>query len=171
MLQNKYIAVNVSPVQLIDDDFVSDVIQVVQAAGVDPGLIELELTESALSMDAEKASLKIQQLRDFGIRWALDDFGSGFSSLAILKSLPVQKIKIDRQFIKDAKSSESSKNLLKKILEISELMGMEAIVEGVEDHSQHTMLVDLGYSQFQGYLFGRPNPASEVTDSIRLRRG
>ncbi len=171
LLQNKYIAVNVSPVQLIDDDFVSDVIQVVQAAGVDPGLIELELTESALSMDAEKASLKIQQLRDFGIRWALDDFGSGFSSLAILKSLPVQKIKIDRQFIKDAKSSESSKNLLKKILEISELMGMEAIVEGVEDHSQHTMLIDLGYSQFQGYLFGRPNPASEVTDSIRLRRG
>ncbi|MGO8381569.1 EAL domain-containing protein, partial [Rhizobium ruizarguesonis] len=79
--------------QLIDDDFVSDVIKVVQAAGVDPGLIELELTESALSMDAEKASLKIQQLRDFGIRWALDDFGSGFSSLAILKSLPVQKIK------------------------------------------------------------------------------
>lgn len=169
LLQNKYIAVNVSPVQLIDDDFVSDVIQVVQAAAVDPGLIELELTESALSMDAEKASLKIQQLRDFGIRWALDDFGSGFSSLAILKSLPVQKIKIDRQFIKDAKSSESSKNLLKKILEISELMGMEAIVEGVEDHSQHTMLVDLGYSQFQGYLFGRPNPASDVTDSIRLR--
>jgi len=171
LLQNKYIAVNVSPVQLIDDDFVSDVIKVVQAAGVDPGLIELELTESALSMDAEKASLKIQQLRDFGIRWALDDFGSGFSSLAILKSLPVQKIKIDRQFIKDAKSSESSKNLLKKILEISELMGMEAIVEGVEDHSQHTMLVDLGYSQFQGYLFGRPNPASDLTDSIRSRRG
>ncbi|MPS93105.1 MAG: EAL domain-containing protein [Comamonas sp.] len=167
LLQKKYIAVNVSPVQLIDDGFVSDVIEVVKAAGVDPGLIELELTESALSMEAEKASLKIQQLRDFGIRWALDDFGSGFSSLAILKSLPVQKIKIDRQFIKDAKANESSKNLLKKILEISELMGMEAIVEGVEDQSQHAMLVDLGYAQFQGYFFGRPKLASDLTDSIR----
>ena len=167
LLKDKYIAVNVSPVQLIDDDFVASVIDVVRSANVNPKLIELELTESALSMEAENAKLKIQKLRDFGFRWALDDFGSGFSSLAVLKSLPVQKIKVDRQFIRDANSSESSIKLLKKILEISELMGMEAIVEGVEERSQHIMLVDLGYSQFQGFLFGRPISGSEVATSMQ----
>lgn len=166
-LKDKYIAVNVSPVQLADEDFVATVIEVVQNFGVRPELIELELTESALIIDAEQAILKIQQLKDFGVQWALDDFGSGFSSLSIIKTLPVQKIKIDKQFIRDAKSNDSSKNLLKKIFEISELLEMEAIVEGVEEHSQHEMLIDIGYSQFQGFLFGHPKPAPEVTEKMK----
>ncbi|MBB2776587.1 UNVERIFIED_ORG: EAL domain-containing protein (putative c-di-GMP-specific phosphodiesterase class I) [Comamonas terrigena] len=167
VLKDKFIAVNVSPIQLDDDDFVATVKQVILEAGVEPQNIELELTESALCLSLVEARKKIQALRDFGIRWALDDFGSGFSSLGILSVLPVHKLKIDRQFLKEVENSESSITLLRKILEISEVMGMEATVEGVENPSQFKMLVGLGCNSFQGYLFGRPQSAEQVTYAIK----
>lgn len=167
VLKDKFIAVNVSPIQLDDDDFVATVQQVILEAGVEPQNIELELTESALCLSLVEARKKIQALREFGIRWALDDFGSGFSSLGILSVLPVHKLKIDRQFLKEVENSESSITLLRKILEISEVMGMEATVEGVENPSQFKMLVGLGCNSFQGYLFGRPQSAEQVTYAIK----
>jgi len=167
VLKDKFIAVNVSPIQLDDDDFVAAVKQVILDAGVEPQNIELELTESALCLSLVEARKKIQALREFGIRWALDDFGSGFSSLGILSVLPVHKLKIDRQFLKEVENSESSIGLLRKILEISEVMGMEATVEGVETPSQFKMLIGLGCNSFQGYLFGRPQSAEQVTYAIK----
>lgn len=169
VLKEKFIAVNVSPIQLDDADFVAAVKQVILSSGVDPHNIELELTESALCLSLVEARKKIQELKDFGVRWALDDFGSGFSSLGILSVLPVHKLKIDRQFLKEVENSESSINLLEKVLEISEVMGMAATVEGVETDSQFQMLIGLGCNSFQGYLFGRPQPADQVTDFIKSR--
>lgn len=167
LMQDKFIAVNVSPIQLDDEDFVDAVKQVIIYSGVKPKNIELELTESASCLSLADARRKIQELREFGIRWALDDFGSGFSSLGILSALPVHKLKIDRQFLKETENSESSINLLKKVLEISEVMGMAATVEGVETESQFQMLRGWGCNSFQGYLFGRPQSAENVTLTIK----
>jgi len=168
VLKNKYIAVNVSPLQLDDDDFVAAVKQVILDAEVSPENIELELTESAQCVSMEDAKKKMQALQDFGVRWALDDFGAGFSSLGILSVLPVHRLKIDRQFVKEIEHSASSIKLLKKVLEISEVMGMTATVEGVENASQFKMLTGLGCKNFQGYLFGRPQSAETVTNAIKV---
>ncbi len=156
------VAVNVSPVQLLDPNFVAAVKQVITGEGVAPASLEFELTESALYVDTAAVRAKMHELKAFGIGWALDDFGTGFSSLAMLRTLPVTKLKIDRQFVNDAKADESSRRLLAKIVEISEVMGMVALAEGIEDAQQCEMLSAMGCRHFQGFLFGRPQPAHDL---------
>ncbi len=165
VLGHVIISVNVSPVQLLDPDFPATVRSVLKATGADPAHLELELTESALSIDLDLARANMWALRSVGVRWALDDFGSGFSSLSLLRSLPVQKIKIDRQFVADAAENESGRQLLAKIIEISEVLGMSAIAEGIENESQHALLASIGCREFQGYHFGRP----QLPDALALR--
>ena len=152
------VAVNISPVQVLDDAFVPSVAAVIAQAEVDPALIELELTESALSHDAGMVIEKMKALESLGLTWALDDFGTGYSSLATLRTLPVRKLKIDRQFVVEAVSQENAQRLLGKILEISQVMGMSALAEGVETTAQWELLVGLGCDHFQGYLFAPPMP-------------
>lgn len=101
-----------------------------------------------------------------GIRWALDDFGTGFSSLSLLRDLPVQKLKIDRRFVLDAQTNTQGRKLLAKILEISEVLHLTALAEGVEDKDQLDMLVGIGCKQFQGYYFSRPVPAAELRQTL-----
>lgn len=163
LLREKTISVNVSQIQLFDKNFTATVRQILQDSGANPARLELELTESALSIDAELAKQTMWELRNEGIRWALDDFGTGFSSLALLRTLPVQKIKIDRQFVLDAQHSESGRGLLVKIVEIANVLGMEAIAEGVESQQKWELLVQLGSKQFQGFFFGRPQPPEALT--------
>lgn len=149
-------AVNVSPVQLSDRGFLSSVSTIVDSYGVDPALLEFELTESALSTDAEAVLETMKALEGIGVTWALDDFGTGYSSLSLLRSLPVRKLKIDRRFVDGAVGQEGARRLLGKIVEISQVMGMEALAEGVETADQLDLLVDLGCVHFQGYFFSRP---------------
>lgn len=170
-LRTLTIAVNVSPVQLYDPDFASAVQRVLDATGADPARLELELTESALGADRETARATMWRLRDMGIAWALDDFGTGFSSLSLLRTLPVQKIKIDRRFVADADDSESGRLLLAKIIEISDVLGMAALAEGVEQASQQQMLVALGCRRFQGFLFSRPLTEDAITGYLRDTAG
>ncbi|WP_295959895.1 EAL domain-containing protein [uncultured Xanthomonas sp.] len=165
------VAVNVSPVQLLDPNFVASVKQVITSEGVAPASLEFELTESALYVDTAGVRAKMHELKAFGIGWALDDFGTGFSSLAMLRTLPVTKLKIDRQFVNDAKADESSRRLLAKIVEISEVMGMVALAEGIEDAQQCEMLSAMGCRHFQGFLFGRPQPAHDLERLAFLQAG
>ncbi|QDQ86903.1 EAL domain-containing protein [Alcaligenaceae bacterium SJ-26] len=167
VLATKIVAVNVSPVQLQDAGFVSSVRQVLASTGANPARLELELTESALCMDVDQVREKMQALQANGVRWALDDFGTGFSSLAVLQSLPVQKLKIDRQFVKSAAESESAKLLLAKIIEIADVMGMMAIAEGIETRQQRDMLAQFGCREFQGFLYGRPQPVAALESMMR----
>ncbi|WP_343160628.1 EAL domain-containing protein [Xanthomonas sp. LMG 8993] len=113
-------------------------------------------------METAVVRAKMHELKTVGIGWALDDFGTGFSSLAMLRTLPVTKLKIDRQFVNDAKADESSRRLLAKIVEISEVMGMVALAEGIEEAQQCEMLSAMGCRHFQGFLFGRPQPAQDL---------
>lgn len=160
------VAVNVSPVQLLDQTFVTSVLEVIVAAGVNPSLLELELTESALCVDIEAVREKMHELKAFGIGWALDDFGTGFSSLSMLRTLPVTKLKIDRQFVNDAMSEDSARRLLAKIVEISEVMGMVALAEGIEEPAQCDMLSAMGCRRFQGFLFGRPQSPHDLEQLV-----
>jgi len=156
------VAVNISPVQLRDPGFVDAVAAVIQHAGIDAALLEFELTESALSHDTVAVVDKMKSIEVLGVTWALDDFGTGYSSLSTLRTLPLRKLKIDRQFVDAAASQESAQRLLGKIIEISQVMGMSALAEGVETSAQHELLLGLGCELFQGYLFARPMPAQAL---------
>ncbi|MDR6990491.1 EAL domain-containing protein [Luteimonas sp. 3794] len=158
------IAVNVSPMQLMDGDFTPSLTTVIRQAGIDPALLELELTESALSTNASAIVDKMRAIEALGISWALDDFGTGYSSLATLRQLPVRKLKIDRQFVQEAAGHDSAQRLLGKIIEISQIMQMSALAEGVESVAQRDLLIGMGCDHFQGYLFARPMPESMLED-------
>lgn len=167
--QRLRVAVNISPAQLLDETFVTTVCAVIQSAGARPELLEFELTESAPCLDVTSVIQKMKALETFGVAWALDDFGTGYSSLATLRTLPVTKIKIDRQFVDEATSQERAQKLLEKIVEISQVMGMSALAEGVETHAQRDLLVGLGCRHFQGYLFARPMPLNALEIWLRGR--
>lgn len=152
------VAVNISPVQLLEETFVPSVARIIREAGVEAALLELELTESALSADTVAMIGKMKELELLGLTWALDDFGTGYSSLSTLRTLPVRKLKIDRRFVQEATSQESAQRLLGKIVEISQVMNMTALAEGVETGEQRDLLVSLGCEYFQGYLFAHPMP-------------
>lgn len=163
------VAVNISPIQLLDPGFVAAVTAVIQDSQVDPRLIELELTESALSAETAATIEKMKALESLGLTWALDDFGTGFSGLSTLRTLPVRKLKIDRNFVDAATSQERAQRLLGKIVEISQVMGMSALAEGVETTAQWELLVGLGCDHFQGYLFARPMPRAALEHWLATR--
>jgi len=163
-------AVNVSPRQLWDREFLSSVSQVINYFSVDPALLEFELTESALSTDAEAVVETMKALEEIGVTWALDDFGTGYSSLSVLRSLPVRKLKIDRRFVEGAVRQEEARRLLGKIVEISQVMGMEALAEGVETADQLDLLVSLGCNNFQGYFFSHPLTRDSLMQWLDERR-
>lgn len=156
------LAVNISPMQLLDGSLVPAVSAIIREAGIDPTLLEFELTESALATDTPAVIERMKALESTGASWALDDFGTGYSSLATLRTLPVRKLKIDRQFLIEATRQESAQRLLGKIIEISHVLGMSALAEGVETTEQRELLIRLGCDQFQGYLFARPMPSAEL---------
>lgn len=156
------VAVNISPVQLQDPGFAAAATMVIQNAGIDGTLLEFELTESALSHDTRAVVETMKSIEVLGVTWALDDFGTGYSSLSTLRTLPVRKLKIDRQFVEAAVNQDSARQLLGKIIEISQVMGMSALAEGVETPAQRELLLGLGCELFQGYLFGRPMPAEAL---------
>ncbi len=163
------IAVNVSPMQLVDETFTPSLTAMIRDTGIDPALLELELTESALSGNTAAIVERMHAVEALGITWALDDFGTGYSSLATLRQLPVRKLKIDRQFVQEAASQDSAQRLLGKIIEISQVMHMSALAEGVESVAQRDLLIGMGCNQFQGYLFARPMPPSMLHDWLRAR--
>lgn len=156
------VSVNISPLQLADAGFVEAVTAVIVASGASPALLEFELTESALCGHVPTTLQRMRQIEALGVSWALDDFGTGFSSLSALRTLPVRRLKIDRQFLVDAGTEQAGHGLLGKIIEISQVMGMQALAEGVETRAQLQLLVSLGCSRFQGFLFGRPMPATQL---------
>ncbi|WP_235872718.1 EAL domain-containing protein [Pseudoxanthomonas winnipegensis] len=164
------LAVNISPVQLLDDASVPSISAIIREAGIDPTLLEFELTESALATDTAAVIARMEALEATGASWALDDFGTGYSSLATLRTLPVRKLKIDRQFLIEATRQESAQRLLCKIIEISHVLGMSALAEGVETPDQRELLSRLGCGHFQGYLFARPMTRVELDAWLATQR-
>jgi diguanylate cyclase (GGDEF)-like protein len=159
------VAVNLSARQFRQADLHEKIKAVVAAAGVDPALIELEITESQLMEDPEHAIRVMRSLRDGGIRIAIDDFGTGYSSLAYLTRFPVKSLKIDRSFVADVFSDHADAAIVRTIIEMAHQLGFTVVAEGVETDRQAAFLREFGCEQAQGFLFSRPVSAADLFSS------
>ncbi|GGW66135.1 hypothetical protein GCM10008111_22600 [Alishewanella tabrizica] len=152
------IAVNVSELQLGQQDFVDVVKQVITATGIKPTLLELELTESMLHHDLARTRQTLISLSTLGVTFSLDDFGTGYSSLSYLKNLPISVLKIDRSFVKEFLNETTDHAIVSTIIGMAESLKLAVVAEGVENEEQFQALNAMGCSLFQGYLFGKPAP-------------
>ncbi len=155
------VSVNLSAVQLAEDDLDKKIAAIVADAGLTPDAITLELTESAILHDASAAARTMQRLADSGMRFALDDFGMQHSALSYLSDLPFDTLKIDRAFVSRMTESRGHAALFQAIVTMIHSLGMTAVAEGVEQPSQLIYLQAYGCDTLQGYLFSRPVPADE----------
>ncbi|HMI39816.1 MAG TPA: EAL domain-containing protein [Sphingomicrobium sp.] len=154
------IAVNLSPIQFNDPEIVSIVGAALKASGVRAERLELEITEGVFLADGDETDVTFARLKALGVRLALDDFGTGYSSLGYLKKAPFDKIKIDQSFVKGAASTMNRNSaIIRAIVTLAESLGMDTTAEGVETHDDLQLVRELGVSQIQGYIFGRPGNA------------
>jgi diguanylate cyclase (GGDEF)-like protein len=161
-----YVSVNVSPVQLRDRAFVGLVSAVLQESGFDPSRLVLEMTESVLVENPDEITARLQELRGLAVRLALDDFGSGYSSLSYLQKLPFDKLKIDRSFVLALESSANGGIIIQAIVALGRALGMAVVIEGVETDAQRVLLRLAGCSEMQGYLFARPAPREAIDELV-----
>ncbi|MFT2720354.1 putative bifunctional diguanylate cyclase/phosphodiesterase [Deinococcus sp. A31D244] len=153
--------VNVSPLQLLSPSFAEDILATVQRTGLTPDRLVLEVTESAVLEDLERAIVHLSALRAAGIQIALDDFGAGYSSLSLLSRLPVDVIKLDRTFLTEALWQPAARIVLTQIVALTGQLGLPVIAEGIENLDTLALLRQVGVWEGQGYLLGRPAPFEE----------
>ncbi|HET9077914.1 MAG TPA: EAL domain-containing protein [Acidimicrobiales bacterium] len=163
------VAINVSALQLTGSDIVAIVSDTLHATGAEPGSISLELTESAVMADLDRATATIEALKSLGVHVGMDDFGTGHSSLSHLARLPFDFVKIDRSFIRDFDRDARTAAMIESITTLCRALNLPAIAEGVETEEQRHHLQRLGVPYLQGFLFGAPAPPSESA-SPRLAR-
>ena len=161
------VAVNLSAHQLRDPHLPERLRALMAEHGLQPGALELELTESVAMHDPASSIERMDQLAQAGVRWAVDDFGTGYSSLAYLKTLPIQRIKLDRAFVKDLERSPDDQAICGAAIRMAHALGLEMVAEGVETDAQRLFLLQHGCDVMQGFLLGRPLPANEALDLIR----
>ncbi|NWG31286.1 MAG: EAL domain-containing protein [Rhodocyclaceae bacterium] len=154
-------AINVSPLQFQQADFVERVGQTLKKYALPPHLLELELTESILIQDVEDALRRLEALASLGVQLAIDDFGTGYSSLSYLKRFPIHRLKIDRSFIQDLPDVESDTAIVNAIIQLANALRLGVIAEGVETAAQQDFLIAAGCQEYQGYLCTPALPAEE----------
>lgn len=160
-------AVNLSPMQFHRPNFLATLRQILDETGLPPEHLELELTEGILMKDTEGAIDILNALSGMGVKTAIDDFGTGFSSFGYLRELPVNKIKIDRSFVKDVTSSTKDAAVCKGVITLARELGMRVVAEGVETAEQYRYLAENGCAGFQGYYFAKPMPLDELVTWIK----
>lgn len=165
------IGVNVSAVQFQLGDVAASIRHALLATGADAHLLGVELTESALLHDGEHVADTLRALRATGIEVSLDDFGTGFSSLSRLSSLPIDLLKIDKAFVNDVTAAPESASITRSIIQLAHGLKIPVIAEGVETEGQLNMLVANGCDFMQGYFFSKPVPAAAVADLLRAGQG
>jgi diguanylate cyclase (GGDEF)-like protein len=156
------IAVNISARQFHDQDLSQTVIRILEETGLSPKYLELELTESSIMQDAEFAAGMLSRLKSMGINISIDDFGTGFSSLASLKRLPIDALKIDQSFVRDATSDPDDAALVMAIITLAHNLRLKVIAEGVETEDQLRFLQLLRCDEIQGYFFSKPLPSETL---------
>ncbi|MDP2410825.1 MAG: EAL domain-containing protein [Pseudolabrys sp.] len=160
------LAVNLSPAQFKSRNLVPTIINAMASSGLPANRLELEVTEMVMVQDSDGSFTMLHQLRDLGIRIAMDDFGTGYSSLGYLRSFPFDKIKIDQSFIRDLPKQDSVA-IVRAVVGLSSSLGIVTTAEGVETKEQLASLTAEGCTEFQGFLFSRPQTAEDVTRIIR----
>ncbi len=165
------LAVNLSALQLRLPTSLEMVRDAIRTSDVDPSMLSLEITESALMGDVETSARAMHALRELGVRLAVDDFGTGHSSLAYLKQLPVDSLKIDRSFIAGLPEDQHDRSITEAIITLGRSLGLTIVAEGVETVEQWIALDELGCTVGQGFLWSPPIPASSFAPLITgLRR-
>jgi len=158
------ISVNLSPRQFGSRTLVADVAAILESSGLDPSLLELEITESAMMANPEHAAKLLRTIRDMGVGLAIDDFGTGYSSLSYLKHFPLSTVKIDRSFINDLSQDTDARALIDAIITLAHGLRMKVVAEGVETDVQFNYLHSRGCDEAQGYWLCKPVSADEARD-------
>lgn len=156
------VSVNISARQFGESNFIHKVDKILQETGINPCLLEMEITESAIIENVDEAIHTLAELKNRGIKLAIDDFGTGYSSLSYLQHFPITHLKIDRSFVKEVCSSEQSAKIASSIIALAQTMHLEVIAEGVETEDQVEFLRSRGCTMAQGFLFSRPVPPEEL---------
>ncbi len=154
--------VNVSPRQLIQSDFGSTLKQALQASGLPPHKLTLELTESVLIEQSGQTVERLGEIRDLGVKIAIDDFGTGYSSLAYLGRLPFDCLKIDQSFVRTLCSALKDAAIVAAVLQMAKGFGVDVVAEGVETAAQAQRLQEMGCHHAQGYWLGHPLPWTQI---------
>jgi diguanylate cyclase (GGDEF)-like protein len=168
-LESVRVSLNVSARQLDRlalHRFIGDAIR---ANGIDPSMLEIEVTETSILRDVYGATMLLRELRRMGLSVAIDDFGAGFTSLAFLRDLPIDHLKIDRSFVRDVATGNFDGAVVRAVVGLARSLGVRTIAEGVEDHAQMNMLRELRCDAVQGFLFSRPLPADECASLFGLK--
>ncbi|MEW6644953.1 MAG: EAL domain-containing protein [Pseudomonadota bacterium] len=163
-----YMAINLSPRQFQQDNLVQDIDEILSVTGMQPDLLEIEITESMVMQNTERANAVLSALKARGIRIAMDDFGTGYSSMSLIKQFPFDTLKIDRAFIRDLPENKDDRAIAEAIINLGKALGVKIVAEGVETDSQQTFLRERACDEIQGYLFSRPIPAERIADFFDL---
>ena len=164
------VAVNISARQFREKNLLQTVAKILAETGLDPRLLELEVTESVIMHDAQNVIADLQAFRDMGVKLSIDDFGTGYSSLSYLKRFPVDRLKIDQSFVRDITSDADDAAIAQAVITLGHTMNLRVIAEGVETAEQLTFLRGHHCDEMQGYLFGRPLPADEFAQLLASGR-
>lgn len=159
--------VNVSPRQIQQPDLADQVAHALSEAGMDPKLLKIEITESAVLEDLDNAVLTLEKLHDLGVRIAIDDFGTGYSSLSTLLRVPIDTIKIDRSFTSTIETDPTAHRIVRAIINMADSLGKDIVAEGIETESQAKIIRDMGAQFGQGYLYSKPVPAALAFDLLK----
>ena len=164
------VSINQSRYLLYDPNYIMKVQEIMLRYKVPKGLIELEITETVFFNEKERMLDVMRNLKEFNMNLSIDDFGSGYSSLNLLRDIPFDVLKIDRGFLDESAQSESGKWILRKIVEMADGLNLRVICEGVETHEQVDMLLDIGCIYAQGFLYSRPIPLEEFIEKYNTPR-
>jgi EAL domain-containing protein (putative c-di-GMP-specific phosphodiesterase class I) len=165
------VAANISDRDLVDSRFADEVGRLLAEHGVDPSLLELEITEGTIVADSTRSNPILERLSGLGVRIAVDDFGTGYSSLGQLKRLPVDLLKIDRSFVVNMTTEKSDAAIVRSTIELAHSLGIAVVAEGVESEAVAGRLAGLGCDSAQGYWISRPLPADDLTAWLEASRG
>ena len=163
-------AVNLSPRQFADDDLAQDVAAVLAETGLDPTLLELELTEGMVMQNPERATRVLAAIKSQGVRFAIDDFGTGYSSLAQIKRFPIDTLKVDRSFIRDIPQDAEDSAITEAIIAMAKTLSLTVVAEGVETQEQQKFLRDHACDEMQGYYFSKPIAAEQFFDLVKKHK-
>ena len=165
-----HIAVNLSAQSFNRTDLAGDIAHIIGETGIDPHCIEIEITESTAMQDIERTVEHLRRLAEMGVGISVDDFGTGYSSLSYLKRLPIQKIKIDKSFIRDIADDPDDRTIIRAVVAMAHNMKMRVVAEGVETQAQLSFLREVGCQEMQGYLISEALPAEEFQARVLASR-
>jgi predicted signal transduction protein with EAL and GGDEF domain len=160
------VSVNVSGAQIFAGNLPEIVEKTLNLSGLDPSLLELELTETMLIQNEERVVMDLETLHRMGIKLSVDDFGTGYSSLSLLQKMPIQTIKLDRSFVEGLPHQHDNVVISRSVCALAKSMGLGLVAEGIENEEQKTFLIDAGFDELQGFGLSRPLPVQQATDYI-----